>query len=49
LPSCAGWCFAVPTFVLRVPWSFLESTLWTMLVRAGQSHPLLLLQLNGQG
>lgn len=24
----------MPTFVMRIPWSFLESTLWTMLVRA---------------
>ncbi len=28
-----GWCFAIPTFLLRVPWSFLEATIWTNLVR----------------
>lgn len=27
-----GWAFAVPTFLLRVPFCLLESTLWTMLV-----------------
>ncbi|EFN59136.1 hypothetical protein CHLNCDRAFT_137957 [Chlorella variabilis] len=27
-----GWCFAIPTFLMRVPWSFLEATLWTNLV-----------------
>ncbi|KAL4419611.1 hypothetical protein ABPG77_001665 [Micractinium sp. CCAP 211/92] len=27
-----GWCFAIPTFVTRIPYSFLEATIWTMLV-----------------
>lgn len=27
-----GWAFAVPTFVLRVPWSLLEATIWSLLV-----------------
>lgn len=27
-----GWCFAIPTFVLRIPFSFLESMLWSVLV-----------------
>lgn len=27
-----GWCFALPTFVTRVPYSLLEATIWTVLV-----------------
>jgi hypothetical protein len=27
-----GWSFAVPTFFLRVPFSFIEATLWTNIV-----------------
>jgi hypothetical protein len=27
-----GWAFALPTFFLRVPYCFLESTLWAVLV-----------------
>ncbi|KAL4447582.1 hypothetical protein ABPG75_004801 [Micractinium tetrahymenae] len=27
-----GWCFAIPTFVTRIPYSFLEATIWTMMV-----------------
>lgn len=33
-PFFAGWCFAIPTFVTRIPYSFLESTIWTMMVSA---------------
>lgn len=27
-----GWCFALPNFVLRLPYSLLEATLWWVLV-----------------
>ncbi len=27
-----AWCFAVPTFILRIPYSVLEATLWGSLV-----------------
>lgn len=27
-----GWAFALPTFLLRVPYSFVEATMWTHLV-----------------
>eukprot|EP00887_Chlorella_sp_A99_P000995 scaffold5.g995.t1 len=27
-----GWAFAIPTFVMRIPWSFVESTIWTNMV-----------------
>jgi len=32
LPLFQGSCFAIPSFIMRVPWSFLEATIWTMLV-----------------
>lgn len=28
LPSLQGSCFAIPSFIMRVPWSFLEATIW---------------------
>ena len=34
-PLCAcspGWSFAVPAFFLRLPWCFLECTLWTFIL-----------------
>ena len=31
-PPHQGSCFAIPSFIMRVPWSFLEATIWTMLV-----------------
>ncbi len=27
-PILQGWCFALPTFLFRVPYALLDSTLW---------------------
>jgi hypothetical protein len=32
-----GWAFAIPTFVMRCPWSLLEATVWSLLASAATS------------
>lgn len=27
-----GWCFAIPAFVMRLPWAAIESTAWSLIV-----------------
>lgn len=27
-----GWCFAIPAFILRLPWAVVECTLWACIV-----------------
>lgn len=27
-----GWCFALPTFLFRLPYALLDSTLWSLIV-----------------
>ena len=32
LPSCPqGWCFAIPSFVFRLPYALLDATLWSLI------------------
>lgn len=28
----AGWCFALPAFIMRLPWAVFESALWSFIV-----------------